>query len=145
MKLHCVKLHEDAQLPKRAHNTDAGWDLVPVSYSTKDGVATYGFGLAVQIPENHVGLLFPRSSIYKKDLSLTNSVGVIDAGYEGEILAKFRMHISPRPDTYYNRYLLEERKPIAQLVVLPLTKVESMEWGTPKKTERGTGNYGSTD
>src|SRR5690606_12864042 len=50
----------------------------------------YGTGLAFEIPEGHVGLIFPRSSNARMTLHLTNSVGVIDCGYRGEVLLKFK-------------------------------------------------------
>ena len=84
------KLREDATQPTRAYPSDAGWDFKTVSFENEDKIITYHTGIAIAIPEGHVGLLFPRSSIYKKDMLLANSVGVIDAGYRGEILFKFR-------------------------------------------------------
>jgi dUTP pyrophosphatase len=53
-------------------------------------MVTYDTGLSMEIPEGYVGLLFPRSSISKTILNLSNSVGVIDSGYRGPIMFKFR-------------------------------------------------------
>lgn len=91
MKVKIKRLHEDAVMPKKAHATDAAFDLVATSRVFDDeGNVTYGTGLAFEIPEGYAGLVFPRSSICRKDLSLSNAVGVIDAGYRGEVTAKFR-------------------------------------------------------
>lgn len=91
MKVKIKRLHPDAVIPTKAHTTDAGLDLVATSrVFAADGTATYGTGLAFEIPEGHVGLLFPRSSVYKQDQHLTDSVGVIDAGYRGEVTFKFK-------------------------------------------------------
>lgn len=91
MKVRFKKLSPNAVTPARAHRTDAGFDLVATSrVFDKHGTATYGTGLAVEIPDGYVGLLFPRSSVARKDLILSNSVGVIDAGYRGEVMFKFR-------------------------------------------------------
>lgn len=91
MQIKFKKLSSKAVIPQRAHQTDAGFDLVATSrIFDKDGNATYGTGIAVEIPEGYMGLVFPRSSIAKKDLALSNSVGIIDSGYRGEILAKFK-------------------------------------------------------
>lgn len=91
MKVKIKKLHPDAVIPKKAHATDAGFDLVATSrVFAADGTATYGTGLAFEIPEGHVGLLFPRSSIYKQDQMQTNCVGVLDAGYRNEVFFKFK-------------------------------------------------------
>ena len=80
MKIKIKKLHENAIIPKYAKPGDAGMDLTAISIS-KDNVGniTYHTGLAVEIPQGYVGLLFPRSSISKKQQFLTNSVGVIDS------------------------------------------------------------------
>lgn len=90
MKVRFKKLSEKAVMPRKAHATDAGLDLVATSrVFDKDGKLVYGTGLAVEIPEGYVGLLFPRSSVARKDLQLSNGVGVIDSGYRGEIMLKF--------------------------------------------------------
>ena len=66
------KLHPDAVAPFRAHPSDAGADLtaVGVEEDLKRGIVTYHTGLALEIPEGHVGLLFPRSSIYRHQVVL---------------------------------------------------------------------------
>lgn len=132
----------DAKLPTRAHNTDAGFDL----YCTRSRYNDFGFlichsGIAIEIPEGHVGLLFPRSSIRDKDLSLTNSVGVIDSGYRGEITACFRVHpFENESVTYY-----EEGERFAQLIILPIPAVEFIEVEELNdNTDRGANGYGSS-
>lgn len=77
------KVTPTAQLPTKAHATDAGYDLYADTCSIEDGVACYGTGVAVEIPQGYVGLVFPRSSICNYHLQLSNSVGVIDSGYRG--------------------------------------------------------------
>lgn len=80
MELKITKLYPNAILPSFAHEGDAGMDLYVhrVIEETANQI-TYGLGIAVKIPDNHVGLIFPRSSIRKYDLMLSNSVGVIDS------------------------------------------------------------------
>lgn len=91
LKIRFKKLSPNAVMPTKAHSTDAGFDLTATScVFDKDGNATYGTSLAVEIPSGFVGLIFPRSSIAKKDLALSNSVGVIDSSYRGEIKFKFK-------------------------------------------------------
>lgn len=91
MKVRIKRLSENAIMPKKAHTTDAGFDL----YCTETSVdwAKQEFlchtGIAFEIPEGHAGLIFPRSSIANKPLLLHNSVGVIDSNYRGEVTAKF--------------------------------------------------------
>ena len=84
------KLHKDAVIPTKVHTSDAGCDLYATSCHYDNGLIIYGTGIAVEIPTGYVGLVFPRSSIANTHLTLSNSVGVIDSGYRGEIMAKFR-------------------------------------------------------
>ena len=84
MDLKFKKLSEEAHLPVRAHKGDAGLDLTCTKIEqavneARQILLVYHTDLAVEIPEGYVGLLFPRSSIYTKSISLTNAVGVIDA------------------------------------------------------------------
>jgi dUTP pyrophosphatase len=84
------KLVENAVIPAYSKKGDAGLDLTAVSKTIDENSnIVYGTGLAVEIPEGFVGLLFPRSSNSKTDLYLTNHVGVVDSGYRGEIMFKF--------------------------------------------------------
>src|SRR6056297_3317016 len=85
-----IKLYGDAKLPEKANPLDAGLDLTALKRTKIGNILTYDTGVSVAIPEGHVGLLFPRSSICKYDLELCNSVGVIDSGYRGTIQFKFR-------------------------------------------------------
>ena len=79
IKVKIKKLNEDAVIPSYSKDGDAGMDLVATSKSfDTDGNAVYGTGLAFEIPKGFLGLVFPRSSNAKKQLLLSNSVGVID-------------------------------------------------------------------
>lgn len=156
MVLNFRKLNDKAVVPTKAHSTDAGYDLTAISREfDADGNVVYHFGLAIEIPEGYAGLIFPRSSICKKDLALTNSVGVIDTGYRGEITAKFkvaqRVHgdIKALPDTAVvenwntaTLYAVGER--VAQLIIQKVEDVQWQEVDSLGKSERGTGGYGST-
>lgn len=105
MHVQIKRLYKDAKLPTYAHVTDAGLDLYAHSMEyDNDGNLVYGTGVAVAIPEGYVGLVFPRSSIASKCLTLRNCVGVIDSGYRGEILAKFgTKHIQVTFMKWYDR------------------------------------------
>ena len=75
MKIRFKKLNENAVMPTKAHASDAGFDLTATSRMyDNNNCYVYGCGLAVEIPEGYVGLVFPRSSIANKDLLLSNSV-----------------------------------------------------------------------
>lgn len=77
------KLDPKAVIPSYAKPGDAGMDLTSTSRTVvstyEEDYIEYGTGLAVEIPEGFVGLVFPRSSVSKKDMYLANAVGVIDA------------------------------------------------------------------
>lgn len=84
-------LHKDAKVPIQAYKEDACWDITCTEIKkSEDLYIEYGTGLAMAIPEDHVGLLFPRSSISNQALNLSNCVGVIDPGYRGEVTGRFR-------------------------------------------------------
>ena len=115
-----------AVLPKKAHATDAGFDLVAVSRTVdEDGAVVYGTGLAVEIPEGHVGMLFPRSSVAKYDIILSNCVGIIDSGYRGEVMAKFKLMDPLLKHDEYHWYGIGDR--IAQLIIVELPDVEIVQ------------------
>lgn len=137
------KLVPEAAMPQRAHASDAGYDLVAVSRKVdEDGAIVYGFGLAMEIPEGYVGLIFPRSSIAKKDLILSNCVGVVDSCYRGEVMAKFKFVGPLLMHEEYHWYDIGER--IAQLIVMKLPDVQLVEAEELSESERGTGGYGSS-
>ena len=149
MKVKIKKLYEDSILPTKAHSTDAGYDMYAHSKSyDDDGNVVYGSGVAMEIPQGYVGLVFPRSSNAKKDLLLSNSVGVIDSGYRGEISFKFKpSNVIEKPDLAYipesiSKYEICDR--IGQIIIMPYPEIEFVEVDELSDTERGTGGYGSS-
>lgn len=130
------KLHPDAKEPYQATPGSAGFDLTAVTKIIDEKMLFhYGTGIAVEIPAGHVGLVFPRSSIYKEQMTLTNCVGVIDSDYRGEIKAVFS-------GKGMGGYKTGDR--IAQLVIVPIPAVKFVEAEELTETQRGTGGYGST-
>jgi dUTP pyrophosphatase len=149
MKVKIKKLYGDSILPTKAHATDAGYDLYAHSKSyDDDGNVVYGSGVAMEIPRGYVGLVFPRSSNAKKDLLLSNSVGVIDSGYRGEVLFKFKpSNVIEKPDLAYipesiSKYEICER--IGQIIIMPYPDIEFVEVEELSDSERGDGGYGSS-
>jgi len=136
MILKFKKLHEDAIIPSYAKPGDAGLDLTAVTESWNLDIVTYGTGLAVEIPEGFVGLLTPRSSVYKTGLFLANSVGVIDSGYRGEIMFKFKCF------EFGVEYNIGDR--IGQLLLVPIPFIKTLEVNELSSTDRGEGGFGST-
>lgn len=137
MKINIKKLSSLAVSPWKAHLTDAGFDLYATSkHYDENGNVVYGCGLAFEIPEGYMGLVFPRSSNARTSLLLSNSVGVIDSGYRGEVTAKFKK-LYPGEE-----YKIGER--FAQLIILPIPSVMFNLVDELSDSERGTGGYGST-
>jgi dUTP pyrophosphatase len=144
MKIKIKKLHEDAIIPKYAKSGDAGLDLIAVSCNIledsmtgEDTKVVVDSGIAVEIPEGYVGLIFPRSSIKSTGVRLTNCVGVIDSGYRGSIKAYFDIVDSSL--VYY-----EKGNKFAQLLILPYPNIEFEETEELTETERGASGYGSS-
>lgn len=131
------KLHPDAVFPKYAKPGDAAMDLVAVSKNTEFHYIEYGTGLAIEVPEGHVALLFARSSITNKGMMLGNSVGVIDSGYRGEL--KFRFYLN---ETFSEEYYIGDR--IGQIMVIPYPSVIFEEVQELGQSDRGESGYGST-
>ena len=133
------KLHKDAVVPKYAKPGDAGLDLTATSIiSNTTFEVTYGTGLALEIPTDHVGLIFPRSSVRNYELILSNCVGVIDSGYRGEI--QFTFNKTNGLDSL--KYKVGDR--IGQLVILPYPQVTLIEETELSETERGEKGFGSS-
>jgi dUTP pyrophosphatase len=144
MVLKFKKLNDTAVIPSYAKPGDAGMDLVAtsiISNTTFD--VTYGTGIAMEIPKGFVGLVFPRSSIRKTDLALTNSVGVIDSGYRGEIQATFKK-IYGKNDVRIDEADYKAGDRIAQIMIIPHPTIEFVEVDELSNTERGEGGFGST-
>jgi len=136
------KLSPNAVIPKYAKNGDAGMDLTAIEVGFTDDYVSYKTGLAFEIPEGYVGLLFPRSSNSKKDLLLTNSVGVIDSGYRGEIEFRFKPILNGKTE---NILLYNVGDRVGQIMILPYPEIEFIESQELSSTERGDGGFGSTN
>jgi len=139
MEVRIKKLSENAVIPTYAKDGDAGMDLVAtriISNTTFD--VSYGTDLAMEIPNGFVGLVFPRSSVRKYELALSNSVGVIDSGYRGELQATFKK--TNGLDSL--AYKVGDR--IAQIMIIPHPPIEFDAVDELSDTERGEGGFGST-
>jgi dUTP pyrophosphatase len=155
MKVRIKKLNPLATIPTYAKEGDAGMDLVATSIiSDTPEQITYGLGIALEIPEGFVGLIFPRSSIRKTGLQLSNSVGVVDSGYRGELQATFNklfggeamydeMKVNSASHTNINDwYKVGDR--VCQIMIIPHPTVDLIEVDELSETLRGEGGFGST-
>lgn len=138
MEVKIKRLSPLSKIPSKAKPGDAGMDLTVTEMEQKDqDHIQYKFGIAIEIPPGYVGLIFPRSSIYKKAQILSNSVGVIDSGYRGEIIAVML------GNDYDRKYQVGDRA--AQLIIMPYPEIKFKVTDDLSITDRGTTGYGSSD
>lgn len=137
-------IKSEGKLPTRATAGDAGLDL----YSTRltqevdnSGklILVYHTDIAVEIPEGYVGMLFMKSGVAKRSLSLCNCVGIIDCGYRGEIMGKFKVTTDAIPTVY------QPGEAFAQLVIVPVMILEPTLVEELSSTERGEKGFGEAD
>lgn len=135
------RLREDAVLPGRAYEGDAGLDLAACERVTlaPGDRAVVGTGLAVAIPNGYAGFVQPRSGLAARHgISVVNSPGLVDAGYRGELrvvlLNTDREH----------EFTVEPGMRIAQLVVLAVPAVAPVEAVELPASERGVRGFGSS-
>jgi dUTP pyrophosphatase len=132
-------INKNAQIPKRALEKDACYDIVATSKKDLgDGRIQYGLGFALEIPENTQADIRARSSIHKTGLILSNSIGTIDEGYRGEIGAVF-YHVIPTLPPY------EIGDRILQMQIRSREDVEFEVVEELSDSERGVGGFGSTN
>lgn len=132
------QLDFDLPAPGYAHPGDAGLDL----YAAQSGLVTgdtvlIPTGVAVAIPDGHVGLVCPRSGLSKHGVTVANAPGVVDSGYRGELMVRLTT-------TSSTPYVVQRGDRIAQLVVIPVARPTITIVNTLDDTERGTNGFGST-
>jgi dUTP pyrophosphatase len=135
------RLREDAVLPERAYDGDAGLDLaacerVELPPGTR---AVVGTGVAVAIPEGHAGFVQPRSGLAARHgIAVVNSPGLVDSGYRGEL--KVVLLNTDRDESF----VVEPGMRIAQLVVVPVATPKPVEVAELPGSERGEKGFGSS-
>lgn len=132
-----IKLSEDAYMPTRAHEHDAGLDLYSKELAVVParGHATFDTGVHVELPPDTVGILKSKSGLNVK-FNIT-SEGVIDEGYTGSIVVKLYNHGG-------QDYTVHPGDKISQLVILPVVRPEMVVVDELEDTERGTDGFGSS-
>lgn len=155
MKIQVKKLHEDAVLPKKANESDAGYDIVALDNGTVNdaGFIEYKTGISICPDSGYHVEIFPRSSISKYDLVLANSIGLVDNGYRGEVLVRFKPTmaivknaVSVEPYIVYPRQTKVYKKgdKIAQLVIRKTETADFVFVESLNETDRGHGSFGSS-
>lgn len=141
MDLPVAKLKDEALLPTRAHEGDAGLDLYSCE-SAHIGPGerwSVGTGVGVEIPEGHAGLVLPRSGLARDHgISLVNSPGLIDSGYRGE-LRVLLLNNDPA-----ETFRVEAGDRIAQLVLVPIALAAPVETAVLADSARASGGFGSS-
>lgn len=136
-----ILLEEDAMLPKYAHEDDAAADLfaqkdmVIPAHSISNMIPT---GVHIQLPEGWCAKIWPRSSMgLKTGLRLSNSAGIIDTSYRGQ-LGVIYDNISD------SDYIVHKGDRIAQMTIEPVFRFKPRQVDILSETERGEGGFGST-
>jgi len=141
VELRVARLKEEARLPSRAHEGDAGLDLYacePAHLGPGERWSV-GTGVAVEIPAGHAGLVLPRSGLARDHgIALVNSPGLIDSGYRGE-LRVLLLNTDPA-----ETFRVEPGDRIAQLVIAPIATPEAVEVPDLTESLRGGGGFGSS-
>jgi len=165
VEIRVKKLKLLAKMPVKAHDTDACYDMTATWVNHTDDYIEYGTDIAFDIPKGYVGLIFPRSSVTKEDIILKNSVGVIDARFQGEIRFRFSKLVNGvfREDVTTSslsggqtRRVIEMRgveRPlktykvgdrVGQIMFIKLPNIKLKLVDNFDKSERGTKGFGST-
>jgi dUTP pyrophosphatase len=141
MQLRFSRLRDDAVIPTRAHDGDAGLDLYAAQPAHLGPGERWSVptGVAVEIPEGHAGLVLPRSGLAREHgIALVNSPGLIDAGYRGELTV---LLLNTDPAEVYR---VQPGDRIAQLLVLAVAAAEPVEVEALAESARGEGGFGSS-
>ncbi len=151
------KLEKKTVIPEYKSEHAGAFDLTATSkkfvdryYDEKEGVHKggyfeYGTNLVFEIPEGYMGVIAPRSSSRDIAQILSNSLGLIDSDYRGEVKASFRRDVSIS-EHYGSQY--EEGDRVAQMFILPVIivkKFKLVKKDELSKTERGEKGHGSTN
>lgn len=137
-KLNVKRLHQDAKLPTYATDGSGCFDMYALEDAHVSGAHTFKLGLAFEIPDDHVMLMFSRSGHgYKNDVRLSNCVGVIDSDYRGEVSAKLRADGD-------GELFVKKGDRICQACIVHVDRYDMVEVDELSETTRGAGGYGST-
>ncbi len=142
MNVNIKKLNNSATIPRYQTPFAAGADIyccidddIIIAPGATVMIST---GIALEIPDNYVGLVYPRSGLSTKfGIALANKVGVIDSDYRGELMVPLFNHSD-------KDYILKNSERIAQLVITPYLTASFCEVNELNQTKRGDSGFGST-
>ena len=140
MSLYVELIHDDAKMPTKAHDTDAGYDLYSLEYTPikKGESAVIRTGIKIDIPAGYYGRIASRSGLAVKH-NIEVGAGVIDNGYHGEIMVKLQNN--------GDNYTVAKYAKIAQLILepygdFPIKQVASVD--DIRQTDRAAAGFGSS-
>lgn len=134
------KLYKESKLPTKATEGSAGFDLYAYTEAPLEPGETfkYKIGIALEIPDGKVGLIFSRSGLSTKfGIRLSNCVGVIDSDYRGEIMVALH-------NDSQESYMVHRGDRIAQLVIVDIPNIDIEDVDTLSDTKRDVGGFGSS-
>ena len=137
------RLSKEVKLPKYETDGSSGLDLaacIDKNIEIKPGQSEIiSTGLAVAIPKNFEIQIRPRSGLAaKNNISVLNTPGTIDSDYRGELKIILFNHSN-------ENFIINNNDRIAQMVLIPVLKMELEETNELPETIRGEGGFGSTD
>ena len=141
MDLPVKRLNDEARLPQRAHDGDAGLDLCAceAAHLGPGERWSVGTGIAIEVPDGHAGLVLPRSGLAREHgIALVNAPGLIDSGYRGEVRVLL-LNTDPA-----ETFRIEAGDRIAQLVIVPIATAVVVEADALTESARGGGGFGSS-
>tara|TARA_Y100000748_G_scaffold155276_1_gene129849 strand:- start:198 stop:635 length:438 start_codon:yes stop_codon:yes gene_type:complete len=142
IKVLIKKLNPKAELPKYKTEGSSGMDLMaliekPIKIKPQSSVLI-STGLSIAIPEDTEVQIRPRSGLAaKSSISVLNTPGTIDSDYRGEIKIILFNHGK-------EEFTVNNMDRIAQMILMPVLKVEFEEVEELPKSVRGSGGFGST-
>lgn len=143
MKLKIKMIHENSVLPTYARDGDAGLDLTATKVYFDDyGNFVAETGICIELPKGYAGKLHSRSSISKYNLVLANGTGLIDQGYRGQLIFKFK------PTPYFEnsgKETYQTGDKVGQLVIEKIEIADLILVNELSHTDRGVGGFGSSD
>lgn len=140
-----IKLRNSkAQIPKKSTIQSNGFDIIATDKVQNADYIEFKTGLSIQIPNGHVGLLVPRSSLSKYNFILANSYGILDMDFTGEITFRFKFIGEENKLWFELDSFYQPGDRIGQLLIIPNPEIQFVEVDELDSTSRGEGAYGHT-
>ena len=138
MKVKIKKILPSITVPSYAHPGDAGLDLHSLEeYELQRGESKiFPLGFALELPDGYMAIVKDKSSL-PKNAQIHTMGGVFDSGFRGEYNVNL-INLGKKA------YRIKKNDKIAQLVIVPVARVELKESDTLNETSRGLGQFGST-